>query len=71
MLCEYWIKLIIFCVSPAYKVQLEEKKQQTVELEKSTVALDEHAKKLHKQFVFNQENFERYKLTTILSQYFK
>lgn len=44
----------------AYKIQLEEKKQQTVELEKSTVVLDEQAGKLHQQFAFNQENYERW-----------
>ena len=52
----------------AYKSQLEERKQQTVELENSTVALDEQTMKLHKQFAFNQENFER---LTVLSEHVK
>lgn len=52
----------------AYKSQLEERKQQTMELEKSTVALDEQTKKLHIQFVFNQENFERLAAIEVLVQ---
>ena len=52
----------------AYKSQLEERKQQTVELENSTVALDEQTKKLHIQLVFNQENFERLAAIEVLVQ---
>lgn len=53
-------------ITLAYKSQLEERKQQTVELDNSTVALDEQTMKLHKQFAFNQENFER---LSILSEH--
>ena len=54
----YSFKLCV-CVGAAYKSQLEEKKRRTVELEKSTDVLEEQARKLEKQFAFNQENIER------------
>ena len=44
----------------AYQKELEVKQRQTKELEESTLNLDEQAKRLHKQFKLNRENYERY-----------
>ena len=42
-----------------YQRQAEERMKQIHDLEESTLSLDDHAKRLHKQFRLNRENYER------------
>lgn len=42
-----------------YQRQVEERMKQIHDLEESTLSLDDHAKRLHKQFRLNRENYER------------
>ena len=58
MLCNYIMTIFQFSLS-VYQRQVEERTKQIHDLEESTLSLDDHAKRLHKQFRLNRENYER------------
>ena len=63
MLCTLTMTIFQLSLS-VYQRQVEERTKQIHDLEESTLSLDDHAKRLHKQFRLNRENYERSDMQT-------